>query len=112
MPMISLTTSADIAGREEAIKAGLGEAIALLPGKSEAWLMISLTGGTPMYFQGEARQAAFVDVSCFGSGKPEAYDRMTGAVCALLERELGIAPANTYVKYAETTNWGWNNKNF
>ena len=111
MPMIALTTSADLAGKEEALKAGLGQAIALLPGKSEAWLMLSLTGGTPMYFQGEARDAAFLDVSCFGKGNPDAYGRLTGALCDLMEKELGLSPANVYVKYSETTNWGWNGGN-
>ncbi|MDR1464963.1 MAG: hypothetical protein LBJ11_06675 [Oscillospiraceae bacterium] len=112
MPMIALTTSASLPpAKAEALKSGLGQAIALLPGKSEAHLMISLTGDTPMYFQGEAREAAFLEVSCFGHGKPEAYGNMTAAVCRLLEKELGIAPANTYVKYAETTNWGWNGGN-
>ena len=111
MPMFALTTSASIAGKEEALKAGLGKAVALLPGKSEAHLMLSLTGDTPMYFHGEKSDAAFLDVSCFGSGRPEAYARMTAAVCALFEKELGIAPADVYIKYSETTNWGWNNGN-
>jgi len=111
MPMIALTTSAGLAGKEEALKAGLGRAIALLPGKSEAHLMLSLTGGTPMYFQGEKRDAAFLEVSCFGKGRPEAYEKLTGAVCDLLEKELGLSPANVYIKYAETTNWGWNGGN-
>ena len=111
MPMFTLTTSASIAGKEEALKAGLGRAVELLPGKSEAHLMLSLTGDTPMYFHGEKSDAAFLDVSCFGRGKPEAYERMTAAVCALFEKELGIAPANVYIKYAETSDWGWNGRN-
>jgi len=111
MPMFALTTSASIAGKEEALKEGLGKAVALLPGKSEAHLMISLTGDTPMFFRGEKCGAAFLDVGCFGRGKPEAYARMSGAVCALLEKELGIAPANVYIKYSETMDWGWNGGN-
>jgi phenylpyruvate tautomerase PptA (4-oxalocrotonate tautomerase family) len=109
--MIALTTSADLAGKEAALKTGLGQAIALLPGKSEAWLMLSLTGGTPMYFQGEARDTAFLDVSCFGQGSPAAYGKLTGALCDLLKKQLGLAPANVYVKYSETANWGWNGGN-
>ena len=111
MPMIALTTSVSLSGKEDALKAGLGRAISLLPGKSEAHLMLSLTGNTPMYFQGQKRDAAFLEVSCFGHGSPAAYGRLTAAVCALLEKELGLDPANVYVKYAETTNWGWNGGN-
>jgi hypothetical protein len=110
--MIALTTSAElIPAKEEALKSRLGEAITLLPGKSQAYLMLSLQGGVPMYFQGERRNAAFLEVSCFGHGQPAAYERMTGAVCDAVEELLGISPANIYVKYAETTNWGWNGAN-
>jgi phenylpyruvate tautomerase PptA (4-oxalocrotonate tautomerase family) len=110
--MIALTTTVDIAGREESLKTALGEAITLLPGKSESHLMISLSGKTPMFFQGEAREAAFLEISCFGKGQPAAYDKMTGRVCEIMHDLLGVSPANTYVKYAETTNWGWNGGNF
>ena len=111
MPMFALTTSVNLAGKEEALKAGLGRAVALLPGKSEAHLMISLTGDTPMYLRGEKCDAVFLDVSCFGHGNAEAYGRMSGAVCALFEKELRIDPANVYIKYSETMNWGWNGGN-
>ena len=37
---------------------------------------------------------------------------MTGEVCKALEKTVGIAPADTYVTYAEVENWGWNGRNF
>jgi hypothetical protein len=111
--MIALTTTEKLtAEKEEALQRGLGKAIALLPGKSEAHLMISLQGDVPMFFQGEKRCAAFLEVSCFGrSAMPEAYEKMTGALCALLEKTLCVPPASTYVKYTESANWGWNGRN-
>ncbi len=111
MPMIAMTTSVNLAGKEDALKAGFGRAISLLPGKSETYLMLSLTGDTTMYFQGEKRNAAFLDISCFGCGNPQAYESLTGAVCGLLKDVLGLDPANVYVKYSETSNWGWNGGN-
>jgi phenylpyruvate tautomerase PptA (4-oxalocrotonate tautomerase family) len=111
--MIALTTSAHITPADEtALRAGFGRAIELLPGKSETHLMISFTGDTPMAFQGEKRDAAYLEVSCFGHVAPEAYAKMTGAVCALVCETLHIDTANTYVKYTETTNWGWAGRNF
>jgi hypothetical protein len=109
MPMIALTTSVPITAKAaEQLKTGLGEAIALLPGKTEARLMLSLTDNIPMYYQGEERDIAFADVSCFGHPAPEHYGPLTAAICALLERVLALSPANVYVKYSETDNWGWN----
>lgn len=110
MPMIAMTTSVDLTGKEDVLKAGFGRSIALL-GKSDAYLMISLTGGTPMYFQGEAREAAFLDVSCFGKGTAAGYETFTAAACDLLEQTLGLSPANIYIKYSETAHWGWNGAN-
>ena len=114
MPMIVLTTTAAIPPTAEAaLTRGLGRAIELLPGKSEAHLMISYQGSVPMAYQGMKQEsAAFLEVSCFGHVDPKGYDAMTGAVCALLEETLGVPPAKVYVKYAETGNWGWNGRNF
>ena len=40
------------------------------------------------------------------------FSAMTGEVCRALEKTVGIAPADTYVTYAEVENWGWNGRNF
>ena len=112
MPMINLTTSAAIdAPAAEKLKAGLGRAIPLLPGKSESLLMISLRGNTPMYFHGEALDLAFVEVNCFGHLPSAAYEKLTGAVTELLGDVLAIKPENVFIKYFETDNWGWNGRN-
>ena len=112
MPMIALTTNQAISGEQSVrLKDGLGQAIALIPGKSEARLMISLTGGAAMFFQGEPRQAAFLEVSCFGHPDAASYERLTGVVCELLEEVLGVPPENVYIKYSETDHWGWNGRN-
>ena len=112
MPMINLTTSAAIdTPTAERLKAGLGRAIPLLPGKSESLLMISLRGDTPMYFHGEALDLAFVEVNCHGHLPPASYEKLTGAVCELLGEVLAIRPENIFIKYFETDNWGWNGRN-
>lgn len=73
--------------------------------------MISMTGNTPIFFQGEARNAAFLNITSFGPIDPDAYDDMTDVVCVLLEEELGIDPVNVNIVYNETVNWGWNGSN-
>ena len=91
----------------------LGEAIALIPGKTETWLMLAFEDDVPMAFQGKSdSDYAFVDVSIFGSASDAAYDRLTAAICSIMEEDLGIAQGNTYVKYEESNHWGWNGRNF
>lgn len=37
---------------------------------------------------------------------------MTGEICALLARELGIPGKSVYVTYHGVADWGWNGSNF
>jgi len=114
MPMISVRTSTAISVEKEAILTQkLGKAITLIPGKSEAHLMLSYEDNARMAFAGENDgPLAFVEVYCFGAAQSDAYDELTAAICNMLCDELAIPPDGVYVKYIETVNWGWNGKNF
>ena len=113
MPFIRV--SANVAVNEaqaERVKAMLGQAIEVIPGKSEAWLMVGVEPECALWFQGTDAPAALVEVSVYGGAEPDAYDALTARVCELLDAVLDIDPARVYVKYAETPNWGWNGGNF
>ena len=114
MPYIRTTVSKELTEQnKESLKAKLGQAIALIPGKSESWLMLSFEDNTNMYFKGDGSQDyAFLQVSIFGSASDAAYDRLTAALCEIVNEELGIDFANIYVKYEEVDHWGWNGSNF
>lgn len=99
--------------KKEAIKKKLGEAISLIPGKSENWLMVGFDDGYDLYFQGNKDgESAFIEVSVFGNASPSAFDSLTGAICEIFESELKIPKNRIYVKYQEISNWGWNGSNF
>lgn len=114
MPFIKTTTSVTISdAKKDALKEKLGQAIALIPGKSESWLMLAFDDGIRMSFKGNTDEDyAFADVSVFGSASDAAYDRLTAAICEILNEELGIKMSNIYVKYEESNHWGWNGSNF
>ena len=114
MPYINTVTTKNIPeNKMELIKKELGEIISLFPGKSEQWLMLSFEPGTKMYFRGDdSADSAFVEVKVFGKASPDACDKVTAAICALYERELGIPSDRTYVRYEESSLWGWNGSNF
>jgi len=110
--MIALTTTANVIPViSEQLSAGFGRIVTLIPGKSEARLMLSFTGGVSMRFGGEIRSAAFVEVSLFGRAPVQAYDNFTAAVCELLEEVIDVPPENVFIKYSETEHWGWNGHN-
>lgn len=114
MPYIRTTVSKELTEQnKESLKTKLGQAIALIPGKSESWLMLSFEDNTTMYFKGDSSQDfALLQVSIFGSASDAAYDRLTAALCEIVNEELGIDFANIYVKYEEVDHWGWNGSNF
>lgn len=113
MPFIETKFNGKISDEQrEAMKKSLGEAIELIPGKSEQWLMLSFQEECSLYFHGENHmKIAFVEVKLFGKADGKAYSGLTAAITETLRRELGIDPANVYVKYEETPYWGWNGGN-
>ncbi len=114
MPYIRTTVSKELTDeKKESIKAKLGQAIALIPGKSESWLMLAFEDNMNMYFRGEGNEDyAYLEVSLFGKTSDAAYDRLTAALSEIINEELGINRENIYIKYEEADHWGWNGNNF
>ena len=69
MPFINVKISEKLSDTQvDNIKSRLGEAISLIPGKSEAWLMVNIQDNCKLYFKGtNDKPTAFTDVSIFGS---------------------------------------------
>lgn len=112
MPYININTNVAIAKEQEiAVKSRLGQAIELLPGKSENWLMVGFEPETSLYFRGsDSENIAFVDVSVYGKLSQPACDKLTAAITDILREELDIA--QVYIKYGEVAIWGFNGSNF
>ncbi len=113
MPFIKLITNVGMDdATKTAVKAAFGEAITAVPGKSEAWLMVQIDADCDLWFKGDDSPAAIAEVSVFGHADHSAYEKLTSRICSVLQEKLSIPPSRTYVKYAETDEWGWNNMNF
>jgi phenylpyruvate tautomerase PptA (4-oxalocrotonate tautomerase family) len=114
MPFIGSKVSVKITKeKEETIKKRLGEAIELIPGKSETFLMLGFEDEYSLYFSGEKlEKGAFIEVKIFGEASKDAYAKLTEAICNIFEEELEIPQNKIYVKYEEVKDWGWNGKNF
>ena len=99
--------------KKEQLKTELGKIISLIPGKSETYLMVGFDDNYSLFFAGkELDLGAFIEVKIFGTAPETALSAVTGAICNLYHKELGIPPQNIYVKYEEVSNWGWNGRNF
>ena len=114
MPFIhSKTNIKTTANQQLELKTRLGEAISILPGKSEAWLMINLEDDQKMYFRGDdSEPLAFICVNCYGNADEAAFDRMTDELTKIYGEVLGIKADHMYIKYDASLHWGWNGNNF
>ena len=57
----------------------------------------------------------FIDAKITTALTPEKKEKiksMTGLVCDILKKELGIPGSAVYVTYHPITDWGWNGHDF
>ena len=114
MPFIDSKVSVKISPEQEKeLKSRLGQAISLIPGKSEQWLMAGFEDDYHLYFRGDNSQpTAYVEVRIFGSPNKDAFSKMTAEITKIFGEVLSIAPDHMYIKYSATPDWGWNGSNF
>lgn len=113
MPYIATSTNVSISSRrKEAIKERMGQAIEIIPGKTEGWLMLSFRDNVSMFFKGEDDPCAICQVKLFGSASEEDYGKLTEELTDILHEELDLDPDRIYVTYEEIGVWGWNGGNF
>lgn len=113
MPFIDSKISVPVSEeKKELIKTELGKAISILH-KSETYLMVGLQDKYDLWMAGKKLdKGAYVSVSLFGQAAPADYEKLTGVICKLYEKELGIPQSSVYVTYHPVADWGWNGANF
>ena len=114
MPYIETKTSVKLTDEmTRALKEAFADAITLIPGKSEQWLMLGFEDGKKMAFRGDMESdCAMLEVDVFGAAADEAFDALTERLCQVVSRILGIRGDRIYVKYRECDRWGYNGFNF
>lgn len=113
MPMINAKITLPVSKeKREELKSELGKAVEVL-GKTESYLMLGFEDGYDLYFGGKKlEKGAFVSVQVFGSVDGASSGRMTGKICEIFEKVLGIPGNRIYVTYQGFRDWGWNGRNF
>ena len=113
MPLIDSKFTVKVTEKQkEEIKTELGKLITTL-NKSETYLMVGIEDSCDLWLGGKKlEKGAYVAVSLYGNAPREAYDRLTGQICDLLEEKLGIPGSAVYVTYHPVSDWGWNGSNF
>lgn len=107
MPFIDVRANCPVTGEQETLlKAGLGKAISLIPGKSESSLMVQIAPECRMWFGGsEAGPIVMAKVSIYGTAAEGSFEKFGEAAVALFRQVLGAE--HVYVKLDETIDWAW-----
>lgn len=113
MPFINSKISTPVSPeQEQALKTRLGQAISIVPGKSESWLMLGFEPNYNLYFRGNnSEPLVMVEVSVFGGEDAAAFSALTAEICNIFHEIMNIAPDHVYVKYQTVKYWGWNGDN-
>ena len=100
MPFIELKTSVSISKEKEAeLKSAFGEAIAIIPGKSEQWLMLNFCDEQRMWFKGSDESCAILEVKIYGGSSAKNYDKLTAELTEIVSDKLEILSDRIYVIY-------------
>ena len=94
------------------IKKAFADAISLIPGKSEKWLMVIIEDGKSMYLGGSDAPCGMVSIELLGSAEGKTYEKVTAEITQRLTKLLPLAPDRIYTKYSEYRHWGYNGEHF
>lgn len=93
--------------QELELKARLGQAVGLVPGKSEEHLLVDVEDGCHLFLAGDGQTPlAYLEVSVFGNEVHAGYAAFTKAVAQSLQDVLGIAPDHVYLHFSDVAAWG------
>lgn len=113
MPFIDCRVTQKLTdAQKEKLKTAFGKSVSLLH-KPESYLMVGITDDYSLCFAGEKlEKGAYVSISVFGKVASSDSEKMTEAVCAILNETLGIDGNCVYVTYHGVENWGYDGGNF
>ena len=114
MPFIISRVNRSISREQEVeLKARMGKAIELVPGKSEEYLLLGFEDNCRLWLRGDdSDPIAYIEANIFGNEEHLGYDAFTAEVTMTFHEVLDIAPENVYINYTDIPDWGASGRNF
>lgn len=114
MPYLTIQTNqnVDVATSQRLMKQA-SKTVSELLGKPETYVMVAVPPAVPMLFAGSDDPLAYLELKSIGLPE-EATGALSGALCTLINEQLGIAKERIYIEFANAkrTLWGWNGGTF
>ena len=110
MPYIDIKVTGKLSDAEkDKMKSKFGELITLLPGKTEAVLMICISDESTIYFSGlKKEKAAFINIKLFRESGFEYKEEFTKKTFEFLDQEFEITRDSIFLTFDEYNSWGSN----
>ncbi len=110
MPFIKTKVSCPITKVQEIeIKTRMGQAIRLVPGKSEEYLLLEFKDNCHLWLRGDnTAPIAYIEAAIFGNEGHAGYPEFTAEVTRIFQDVLGVEQGNCYIKYEDISAWGVN----
>ncbi len=100
---VNIPVSSD---QEQELKARLGKAIELVPGKSEEYLFLCVEDQCRLWLRGDnSRPMGYLTVSIFGNEGHAGHREFTAAVTDIYRDLFEIAPKDFYIKFDDIAAW-------
>ena len=103
MPFLRSKVNCPVSPRQEIrLKELLGEAVGLIPGKSEESLLLDFEDRCRLWLRGKnSEPAAYIEAAVFASESHAGYPAFSARVAQIYEEVLGIPPENLYIRYED-----------
>lgn len=107
MPFLNIQTSCAVSREQETkLKSRIGKAISLVPGKSEAHLLLSLRDNCRLWLGGDDQAPiAYIEAAIFANEGHFGYPAFAAAVTQAFCDVLGIASERVYLKFEDIAAW-------
>ena len=115
MPVLRIATSAHPSEPVRSrLLAELSGFIATRLGKSEAYVLVSLTPGVAMTFGGSPEPACFAELKSIGTFTPDLTQRLSAELCERLGTALDIPISRIYIEFSDQQGhlWGHDGQTF
>lgn len=107
MPFVLAKFSTPVSQAQEiALKSGFGQAIGLVPHKSESVLLLEIEQNAHLWLAGDNQPAAYIQVSIFANEHHLGYAELTQEITRLIHKTLSIDPERIFIKFDDITAWG------
>lgn len=114
MPLLKIQTNATLTNEQQkAVTKTLSEAVAVMLGKPERYVMVSLEHNSNMLFAGTDEALVYLELKSIGLSEDKTTE-YASTLCKIISQHLEIATDRIYIEFtnAQRHLWGWNEATF